>query len=284
MLIVGTGAIATLFAQRLEQAGSSFQMFGPPSQRTGILESRFPGSVVTVAHEVTPHRLWVVCLKSWQNRDKVKALRSAPAPSAVLVVQNGLEPENDWNTLCPGGVERALCSYGVRTISPGVIQGGEEGQLVLPEGSCFSAPLEEAGFECRETGNLTRAVWHKLAVNASLNVAAAVFGLKNGEVLSHPQAALLAQAASQEVRLLAISCGVDWGEADPWSITRKVAYQTRENVCSTLADLRVGRPTEYNSINGRLLDLAERVGLPVPALRELDLRFGVAEVGLEAAC
>jgi ketopantoate reductase len=52
-----------------------------------------------------------------------------------------------------------------------------------------------------------------------------------------------------------------------------VARATAGNVCSTLADLRSGRPTEYDSINGAVLRRGRLAGMSLPALEELDRRF-----------
>lgn len=274
MLIVGTGAVATLLAQNLALYGQRFQLFGPPSRRVQALSERFGRAVITEPEKVCPDQAWLVAVKSWQNEEKIRVLREAPPAVRILVVQNGLEPELPWAELSQTSVERALCSYGVKTEVPGVVEGGNEGELVLKEGSLFSALLTSTGLCCREVADMRAACWHKLAVNASLNVVASIYGLTNGEVLRHPRASSLARAASEEVRTVAVAAGVAWGDIDPWTLTSSIAAQTSTNVCSTLADLRGGRPTEYDSINGEVLRRARAAGLAVPALSELDRRFG----------
>lgn len=286
MLIVGSGAVATLVAQKLAAEGPAFQIYGPPSDRTQALKARFGRSVITDPAEVLPGQDWLVAVKSWQNDAKVQALRGASPAARILVVQNGLHPETVWSELSHHAVERGLCSYGVRIDRPGKVVGGEEGEFVLQSASSFSQRLRSAGFRCREVMDFEAACWHKLAVNASLNVVASLHGFTNGEVLNHAQASALARAVSREVREVALAEGVDWGEADPWILTSRIAAQTSSNVCSTLADLRAGRPTEYDSINGELIRRGQASGLPVPALLELDRRFHGLRTGSgwEQAC
>lgn len=273
MLIVGTGALATLLAQRAEEKGVDFQLFGPPSARTQALNRRFPGRVVTRPQDIRPQQPWLVAVKTWQNKDKAQELRLAPPARAILAVQNGLEPHLDFRALSAGKVERALCSYGVKSDGPGRVLGGELGEMVLQKGSVFKSLLEKVGFVCREASDFEAAVWHKLAVNASLNTVAAFFGLTNGEVLQNRRAAGLAQAAALEVRTVALACGVRWGHPDPWVLTSTIARQTASNVCSTLADRRRGLPTEYDSINGEVLGRARAIGLKVPALEAIEMWF-----------
>jgi 2-dehydropantoate 2-reductase len=120
---------------------------------------------------------------------------------------------------------------------------------------------------------MVQAVWHKLAVNASLNVVASLYDLKNGEVLLHRRACPLTRIASLEVQAVASALGIDWGPDSAWEITRTVAANTADNICSTLADLRSGRPTEYEAINGEILKLAGELGLHLPTLDRLHRAF-----------
>lgn len=273
MLIVGTGALATLLAQKAVEHGMDFQLYGPPSKRTLALAARFPGRVVTQPQDIRPRQPWLVAVKTWQNQAKAEELAKAPRASSILAVQNGLEPHRDFRELTAGALERVLCSYGVKSTGPGRVQGGELGQMVLEKGSAFKTLLEQLGFVCREASDFQAAVWHKLAVNAALNTVAAIFGLTNGEVLQHPRASGLARAVALEVRTVALACGVRWGHQDPWVFTSTIARQTASNVCSTLADRRRGLCTEYDSINGEVLRRARAIGLKVPALEALELWF-----------
>lgn len=265
--------MATLLAQNCHLHGVPFQLFGPPSRRTEELADRFGDRVITEAGQVEEGRAWLIAVKSWQNPEKIAALRSAPRATSIMAVQNGLGPHRAWSKLSNSTVEQALCSYGVRTVRPGVVVGGETGEFVLRTGSPYFQTLTSLGFSCREVKDVEAASWHKLAVNASLNVVAALFGFTNGEVLRHHEAAGLAKVAAREVQQVAVGWGVDWGDVDPWLLTESVARQTADNVCSTLSDLRNGRPTEYSSINGEVLSRAGALRLAVPGLMELDRRF-----------
>lgn len=272
MLIVGTGAVATLLAEQFFQAGLSFQIFGGLSERLQALESRFAGSTVSSPKQIQERSRWVVAVKTGQNLEKIQLLTRAPAPESLLILQNGLNPEQEWRRLTPE-VERGVSTYGVRTVRPGAVAGGGRGCLTLPTGSGFAETLRLAGFEVLEVENMATVIWQKLAVNASLNVVATLYGVTNGRILDIPEALESVRRASLEVARVATAVGVDFGPRSAWELTREVALGTSDNVCSTLADLRSGRPTEYQAINGEVLRYAQRLGVAVPTLHKLDHEF-----------
>ena len=273
MLIVGTGAVAAFLCRSLK---SDFQVFGAPSARLSALDKLYSAGRESVGvsrpDEVGAHALWIVAVKAWQNSEKFELLKGAPRPQAVLVLQNGLDPEVCWRQP-DWKVERGLSTYGVRSIGPGVVEGGEMGCLTLKQHSAFHDVLEQAGLAVETAADMRASVWRKLAVNASLNVVATLYGLTNGEALAHPEGAHTMLQVCGEVARLARCLGVEAEALDYWQHTQHVARQTGENICSTLADFRAGRPTEYDSINGRLLQLGRQWGVKIPALQSLDRRF-----------
>jgi len=277
MLIVGTGAVATLLASRLATLGEELQIFGSPSVRLSALAEKFSHiPTVTCVSDVTrikAHNRWFVALKCFQNESRIRTLKEAPTPTSILVLQNGLRPEESWSKLCPTPVERGLCTYGVRSLAPGRIVGGESGWIGLPPASVFQEPLVRAGFAYRVQSDPALAVWQKLAVNASLNVVATVHNLTNGEVILDRRTREMTASAAREVEEVAQACGVSWGEVSAWELTRRVACQTSENICSTLADFRNDRPTEYDFINGEVLRRAAERRVATPTLTELDRQF-----------
>jgi 2-dehydropantoate 2-reductase len=276
MLVVGTGAVASFLLPRLRLSGQPLQVFGSPSVRLQALRAVASPALGAVSDvlAVTQHDDWLVVCKTWQNAAKVELLRAAPPPRRILVLQNGLEPEVDWASL-GASVERGVSTYGVASIGPGLFVGGEVGDIAVPDGSTWAPILTQAGLRVRQRRDMRAAIWWKLVVNASLNVVAALGDLRNGEVLERPAVWRWAARAAEEVAGLAQDLGVELGAGEPvWALGR-VARATAGNVCSTLADLRAGRPTEYDSINGALLKLAHGLGRRLPVLEELDREFAL---------
>lgn len=270
MLVVGTGAVATFLIKKLMRFDQGLQVFGPQSRRLEAL-SRLGVKVAPTVEAIEPHRLWVVCTKTTQNTTKVAALGEAPSPERILVLQNGLYPEQAWTNLALS--ERGLTTYGVRCPEPGHVVGGQVGEITLLEGSCFRPALERAGLKVREALSMEGAIWSKLVVNASLNVVCSILGCRNGELLESAWGLPRALGAAYEVARLAKAQGICLDTQDPVGLVESVARNTSQNLCSTLLDLRRGRRSEYEQINGELLRLAKRLGVPVPYLEELDREF-----------
>ena len=274
MVIIGTGAVATFLAERFSANDLEFCIYGGESARTRVLAQRFGSeSVCTEASALPEHADWIVVTKTWQNRQKTTLLADAPRPNRVLVLQNGLEPELSWVRLAKEGVERGLSTYGARSKGPGRVLASAGGVIRLIAGSGFSLRFRQAQLKIEEVLNLESSVWHKLAVNASLNVVCTLFGIPNGGMLKNRQARNLTRLAAGEVRAVAKAMGVAWGQRTPWEIVCEVAGLTAVNICSTLADFQQGRPSEYEDINGAILDLAREHGLDTPILLELDRAY-----------
>ncbi len=121
--------------------------------------------------------------------------------------------------------------------------------------------------------------WLKLAVNASINAITALLGVPNGYLVRVPELSDAARRVSREVAAVAERAGVVL-PADPAEEALRVAERTENNVSSMLADVRECRKTEIDYINGAVVELGGKLGVPTP-YNEL-LYFLVK--ALEAAC
>lgn len=245
------------------------QVFAPPSPRAEALRQQ-GYDVAMTAQEIRSHRHWIVCTKATQNPDKVAALEAALRPESILVVQNGLNSHRAWERLAPA--EAGLSTYGVRCPEPGRLEGGHRGEIWVGKGSPFVELLRRGGLSVSICADMEGAVWSKLMVNASLNVVMAILDLPNGELLHSSWGLPRAVGAAYDVARIARAQGIEL-PYEPSALLQRVASQTSDNICSTLADLRQGRLTEYDRINGELLRLARGKAIPVPYLEELDRTF-----------
>jgi 2-dehydropantoate 2-reductase len=60
------------------------------------------------------------------------------------------------------------------------------------------------------------------------------------------------------------AAGFDFPAGDPGEAARRVAGATSGNVSSMLQDLRRHAPTEIDAINGAIVAVARRFGVPAP--------------------
>ena len=90
------------------------------------------------------------------------------------------------------------------------------------------ASLNSDSLPINACADIYRAQWHKLAVNCVINPLTALYQVRNGELLSHPQASAEAAALCGEVSAVS--------QALNMSLTRRELEATVSTVCRQTAD------------------------------------------------
>jgi 2-dehydropantoate 2-reductase len=127
----------------------------------------------------------------------------------------------------------------------------------------FAQVFTRAGIETEVSSNIQSLVWNKLFINVGINAAAALMGLRNGNLLDYPETLRLMEALVSEAVAVARKKGI-LIEGNPLETVQAVAEATRENRCSMGQDFDNRRKTEIDAINGAVIREAERLGIPVP--------------------
>ncbi|KAA8496785.1 putative 2-dehydropantoate 2-reductase [Porphyridium purpureum] len=106
-------------------------------------------------------------------------------------------------------------------------------------------------------------VWKKFLVNCSLNPIASLFRLTNGEYKADEQAAKLRTAVLHEALALqnAMTPQNPFKFADIESLVLDVAERTGPNCNSMLQDLKAGKKTEIQALNGWVVKKSAELGL-----------------------
>ncbi|KXS19694.1 2-dehydropantoate 2-reductase [Gonapodya prolifera JEL478] len=115
----------------------------------------------------------------------------------------------------------------------------------------------------------------KLACNASLNTLTALLRCRNGVLLSSPACLSLISSVSHEV---GAAFGVDPAKLE--QVALSITQATGGNWSSMAADVRVGRATEIDYLNGHVVRTARARGLSAPTCDALvQLVKATGEVG-----
>ncbi len=282
ILICGTGALATLFAARLGQAGARVTMTGKWAEALEVIAARGvtlhpPDSppvqtrprVARQPEEACGIPWALVLRKSWQTAESARFLAHClPVDGLALSLQNGLgNLEILQATL---GARRA--AGGVTTLpamlrSPGVVRQTGEGAILLgahPRLSPLADLLRRAGFTVQVHADLRGVQWGKLVVNAAINPLGALLGVPNGALLEDPEARRTLYALAREAAAAAAAEGIRLPYPDPVETVETVVRRTAANENSTLQDLRRGAPTELEAITGAILRIAKKHNLETP--------------------
>ena len=193
------------------------------------------------------------------------------SPTGVIVyLGNGLGVVERLAREVPGRIVAASSTHGAMRGEGSTSTWTGRGEVALgawPQG----APLESldalttcfntAGLSARRVDDARRQIWTKAMLNIAINPLCALAGVRNGEMLHTP----LFDAAVgllMEAELVGRRQGVNLPSMDELVTTLvDVLDATAENRCSMLEDVRAGRQTEIDALNGHIVNLAEQHGL-----------------------
>jgi 2-dehydropantoate 2-reductase len=286
-LIIGTGAMACLFAGRLAAADLPVSMLGTwqagldALRRSGVTliekngsESTFPVRVFTNPTDFRNVRFALVLVKSWQTERAAHQLSECLTHNGVaLTLQNGLgNREVLSKVLGPQRVVLGATTLGANLLSPGRVQSAGDGVISLsphPHLAPLAELLRSAGFLIEDISDPDELLWAKLVINAAINPLTAILRVPNGEILSRPTAHALLVSLSREAAAVAGAFGIHLPYPDPVVATETIAHLTASNRSSMLQDIARCAPTEIDAICGAIVLAGEQVNLPTPVNRTM---------------
>lgn len=224
------------------------------------------------------------------------------ANTAVVSAQNGIpwwyfqrhggELEGTYlETVDPGGLvartinpERVVACIvypATSVVGPGVVRHveGEKFSLGELDGKqtarilALSSLLVSAGLKAPVQSRIRQELWVKLMGNAVFNPISVLTRASLGAMAESSELAPIVRAAMEEVDAVAQRLGIEM----PISIDQRIrgAARVGDHKTSMLQDLESGRPMEIDAIVGSVVELAGRIGVPVP---HLETMYGCVKV------
>jgi len=282
ILIVGTGALATLFAARLSEACLAVVMLGTWKHGLEALRQRgarlvdAKGRERVYAVRVTDDPLQVagakqalVLVKSWQTERVARQLKEClSAEGVALTLQNGLgNREKLAHELGFDRVAQGTTTSGATLLGPGLVRAGGEGILSIERHRAIGRledALRTAGFNLQMVEDACSLIWGKLVVNAAINPLTALLRIPNGELLARTNARDVMASLAWEAANVAGAEEIRLPFEDPVNAVEQVARRTASNHSSMLQDVRRGAPTEIDAICGEITRHAEKHGISTP--------------------
>ncbi|HXJ47981.1 MAG TPA: 2-dehydropantoate 2-reductase [Candidatus Acidoferrum sp.] len=306
--IVGAGATGGFLGARLAKGGADVVLIARGPHLKAMRESGLrlvePGGEATVNVEATDDLAAVsevdfvfVTLKAHSVPAVAERLAASLGPgTAVVSAQNGIpwwyfqrhggELEGTHlETVDPGGMigrtidpERVIgcIVYAATSVeAPGVVRHveGERFSLGELDGSqteriaLLAGVLTDAGLKAPVQPRIRQELWVKLMGNAVFNPLSALTRAGLGAMADSPLLAPVVRAAMEEVDAVAARLGIEI----PVSIDQRIrgAARVGDHKTSMLQDLESGRPMEIDAITGSVVELAGRLGVPVPHLETI---------------
>jgi 2-dehydropantoate 2-reductase len=306
IVVAGAGAIGAYIGARLARAGADVVLFarGPhlrAMQERGVrvispdgdFEAR-PEVAGTLA-EIGTADVVFLGVKAHSLPPLAPQLHPVLGPETVVVsTQNGIpwwyfqgsggELEGfRLERVDPGGVvssaiepRRVLGSlvyFSTDIVEPGVVHHTEGNRISLgePDGTrsersrTIAEALGAAGFRCPITTRIRHEIWVKLLGNVAFNPISALTGGTLVELTRHPEVSRLVREVMTETEAVAARLGIEL----PISIDQRIAGAEKVGAHKTsmLQDLEAGRPMELEAVVGAVVELGDRLGVPMPATR-----------------
>ena len=306
IVIAGAGAVGGYIGARLARAGADVVLFarGPHLQamqtrglRVTSVEGDFEVRPQVTGDLTTIGKADVVFLgvKAHGLTPLAPTLRPLFRPdTSVVSTQNGIPwwyfqnygGELDGLRLervDPGGVIAAsieprrvigsLAYFATDVAEPGVIHHTEGNRISFgePDGSksnrakAIAETLIAAGFRCPVTARFRHEIWVKLLGNVAFNPISALTGGTLEELVRHPDTSKVVREIMTEAEAVAGKLGIEM----PISIDQRMAGAEKVGAHKTsmLQDLEAGRPLELEAVVGAIIELGDRLGVPMPATR-----------------
>jgi len=282
ILVVGTGAMATLFAARLGLAGHAVTMLGSWPEALAALradgarivdehghERRVKVAVSDAPRDCRGARNALVLVKSWQTEQAARALADClDEDGLTLTLQNGLgNREILAASLGMRRVALGSTTTGATLLGPGLAKTGGEGILSIeahPNVGPLQAALRGAGFQVESVPDARALIWSKLVVNSAINPLTAILRVPNGQLLKRPAARRLLRALAEETAAVARAEHVSLATSDPVGMVETVALRTAANHSSMFQDVQRGAPTEIDAICGAVALAGRQHSVPTP--------------------
>jgi 2-dehydropantoate 2-reductase len=305
-LIAGAGAIGAYMGACMARAGQDVTLFarGPhlrAMQERGVRVKSIDGDfeahprIAENLEKVGPVDVVFLGVKAHGLTQLAPQLKPVLGPdTAVVGTQNGipwwffqgwggehegmhLEHVDPGGTIAaavePRRVLGSIVYFATDIVEPGVVRHTEGNRLSLgePDGTRsdrsrqIAEALIAAGMRCPVTTRIRHEIWVKILGNVAFNPISALTGATLVQMARDPDVNALVRRIMEET----IAVGAKLGLEVPITIDQRIAGAEKvgEHKTSMLQDLEAGRPIELEAVVGAVVELAERLSVPMPHTR-----------------
>ena len=288
-VVVGPGALGILVASTLHRGRNSQQkitLLDHNQERSEFIKNRglifhhgtkrdiLEIPIYSNPQEIEAADVVFLCVKSYDVAKTLRFCRSLlRAESLLIFLQNGMSHIKFQNELGEAAAAFGTTTEGATSISSGEVRHAGSGQTLLgflQQSSSqhqellekTSAWLYRGGMQTELSNSILHKIWDKLLINVGINALTVIYNCKNGELLKIAEAMKYMEGAINEA--VAVAHLENIPLSNPLQKTLSVCEATRDNISSMLQDVRKGRKTEIQAINGAIIELAEKHGIPTP--------------------
>jgi 2-dehydropantoate 2-reductase len=295
--VMGAGAVGCFFGGMLARAGHDVVLIGRPAHVDAIrahglrMDTRMFDEQVrlradTEASAAQGADVVLFCVKSTDTVAAARELEPFLGPDTLLLsLQNGVDNAERLREELRQPVSAAVVYVATEMAGPGHVKHHGRGELVIepaPGAERVAQAFVASGVAVEISDNVRGALWSKLLINCAYNALSALSDQPYGELVKGEGVWTVMDQLLDEGHAVAEADGVRL-VGDVREAVRKIAVTMPGQFSSTAQDLRRGKPTEIDHLNGFLVRRGEALGIPVPANRVLHTLVRLAELGNEEA-
>ncbi|MGZ5504633.1 MAG: ketopantoate reductase family protein [Chthoniobacterales bacterium] len=281
IIVLGAGAIGSLYGAKLA-ATNDVTLIARAEHADVInahglrIEGREPGTVriraATKVEKIEPDTLIILTTKVCDSAAALAPLASLIRDdTTILCLQNGLGSEKIARDAVGdrGVVLRGITQFGAIFERPGVIKFMIARHTLIEQherSPRIAGVMTAAGLDGRVSSDIKADIWQKLIFNCVVNPITAIMGSEVGAVAD---ACLdpLKRLVIDECLAVAAAEGIKF-QIDFLARINEV-YAPSHNIASMRQDLRRGRVTEIDYLNGAVVSLGRKHDLACPVNRAL---------------
>lgn len=289
--VMGAGAIGCFYGGLLARSGAAVTLVGRPAHADAIWERGLllemggerhavPVEAATSAAGVAGADLVLFCVKSGDTEKVGAEMAPHLHPEAtVLSFQNGVDNAARLAAVLGRPVVPVAVYVATEMAGPGHVKHHGRGDLLIgpsANGGAILALFAAAGIAAQVSENAVAALWGKLVVNCAYNALSALTQLPYGRMIRLEGVEAAMRDVVVECRAVAQASGVAL-PADILDGVLGLAAMMPAQFSSTAQDLRRGRPTEIDHLNGFVVRKGAELGVATPVNRLLHTLVKAAE-------
>jgi len=297
LIVMGSGSVGSLFGGLIASENYDVLLIGRKAHvdqinQSGLTIKGLISRVVKVNAVETTTQAEVILATSKKSVDFVlfttKAhqteaaahqIRSLVKPETVLIsIQNGIGTEDILKEIYPENIVlRGITTIGVCKPKPGLVDFTGEGQTFIgfqtisekEKAESIVEIMRKSRIDAVKEPNIQGAVFTKTIVNCALNPLTAIHQVKNKEIFIQNTLREQAEDIALEAWEVTKALNIKLLTNNPIKMMFDIIKRTGENTSSMFSDILNKRKTEIDFLNGKIIYLGLKKGIPVTKNQEI---------------
>ena len=291
--VMGAGAVGCFYGGMLARGGHEVVLIGRPAhveaitKRGGLrFESAIFDGVIPLKADTEPSAVAgadvvLFCVKSADTEEAGRQIAPHLMSDAVVIsLQNGVDNAERLAAVIERSVVPSVVYVAAGMGGPGHIQHHGRGDLIIgpsPRSEDIAKTFAESAIPTTVSDEVLARLWDKLIINCAYNALSAIAQLPYGRLFEVKATQEVMESVIIECIAVASALGIAVSP-DIRDKTFALVKVMPDQYASTAQDLARGRPTEIDYLNGHVVRMGARCGIPTPSNLVLQVAVKLREL------